>query len=159
MNRRKFLIGSAGTVIGASALIGSGAFQEVSGTRDIAIEIVDDDAAYLGLNPTSPYATITSDGYLELQFDDNGQGTGLNDNAVTTFAEVFEITNNGANPVDVTIDLGMTGVTLLDSGGNELTASTVISLGVGEAESIGVRIDTTGSVDEQGSMTIDAVEG
>ena len=104
MDRRKFLIGAGGTAIGASAIIGSGAFGFVRAERDISVAVVDDEHAFLGLEATSPYASKSSDGGLELNFDENAdagdghpEGTGLNDRADTRFDNVFSITNQGTN--------------------------------------------------------------
>ena len=101
MERRKFLIGMGGTAVGASALVGSGAFSFVRAERDITVDVVNDDQAYLGLVPESEYAAL-DDGELILNFaggnDDMDQnGEGLNDNADSRFDDVFRIENNGTN--------------------------------------------------------------
>lgn len=104
MERRKFLIGVGGTAIGASALVGSGAFSSVEATRSVSVNVAGDESAYLGLEATSPYASIQGK-QLQLNFDDNdNDGTGVNADAVSTFDGVFRITNNGPNDLDITID-------------------------------------------------------
>ncbi|MFU8869161.1 oxidoreductase [Natronococcus sp.] len=99
MERRKFLIGAGGTAIGASALVGSGAFSFVRAERDLDVEVVNDKDAYLGLEATSEYASGTGDGQLELDWaSDNGEGgKGLNENADSRFDDVFKIINQGTN--------------------------------------------------------------
>lgn len=104
MERRKFLIGVGGTAIGASALVGSGAFSSVEATRSVSVNVAGDESAYLGLEAASPYASIEGK-QLQLNFDDNGNGgEGVNVDAVSTFDGVFQITNNGPNDLDITID-------------------------------------------------------
>lgn len=49
MKRRKFILGTATASIGGSALLGSGAFSRVDSHRNVHIEIVGDDDAYLRL--------------------------------------------------------------------------------------------------------------
>jgi hypothetical protein len=48
MQRRKFLVGAAGTAIGSSALVGSGAFTSVEADRSISIQTAGDANAFLG---------------------------------------------------------------------------------------------------------------
>ena len=103
MERRKFLIGAGSAAVGASALIGSGAFSFVRAERDMTVEVVDDEVAYLALEPTSAYADIEEDqltldfagGYTLSGADQNGEG--LNPNADSRFDDVFKITNQGTN--------------------------------------------------------------
>lgn len=119
MERRKFLIGAGSTAIGASALVGSGAVSQMSsGPRDVAVEVVDDDEAYIALQTRSdnPYegqrngnfADIGDDGKLYLDFTsanptsarsgdpEEGNplgGKGVNPQSVYYFDGVFDIMN------------------------------------------------------------------
>ena len=104
MERRKFLIGAGSTALGASALVGSGAFSYVRADRDVTIAVVSDSSAYLKLEENSAYADEVN-GQLELDFaSDNGEGgEGLNDDADTRFDNVFKIKNQGTNDVRVSI--------------------------------------------------------
>lgn len=101
MERRKFLLGAGSTAIGASALVGSGAFSFVAAERDMSIDIVGDEDAFLGLEATSEYADGTSNGQLSINFDENAgvDGEGLNQNALSEFPNVFRITNQGSRLV------------------------------------------------------------
>lgn len=93
------MIGVGSTAIGASALIGSGAFSFVRAERDITVEVADDGDAYLGLEGTSAYAE-EDDGQLALDFAggfDDQNGEGLNADADSRFDDVFKIKNNGTN--------------------------------------------------------------
>ncbi|MDG5759179.1 DUF1102 domain-containing protein [Natronococcus sp. A-GB1] len=99
MERRKFLIGAGSTAIGASALVGSGAFGFVRAERDLTVDVVDDSDAYLRLVANSAYADDEG-GQLALDFAggfDDQNGDGLNDNADSRFDDVFRIENQGTN--------------------------------------------------------------
>ena len=49
MKRRRFIVGTATAAIGGSALLGSGAFSRVESHREVTIEVVGDEDAYLRL--------------------------------------------------------------------------------------------------------------
>lgn len=105
MERRKFLIGAGSTAVGASALVGSGAFSVVRADRDMTVEVVDDDGAYLTLDPNSAYAEL-DDGMLAIDFaggtaEQNGEG--LNDEADSRFDDVFRIENKGTNTIRLSV--------------------------------------------------------
>jgi len=104
MERRKFVAGLGSLAAGAAAATGTGAFASVEATRSVNVRIAGDESAYLGLEPTSPYARIQGK-QLRLRFKDNGEGgEGVNADAVSTFDGVFRMTNNGPNELDITID-------------------------------------------------------
>lgn len=89
---------------GGAAAMGTGAFGSVEATRTVNVSVVGDQSAYLGLNATSPYATMNN-GQLVLDFNANGYGgQGVNIDSVSTFDGVFQMTNNGPNNLDITID-------------------------------------------------------
>ena len=98
MERRKFMIGAGSTAIGASALVGSGAFSFVRADRDVTVNVANDANAYLGLVATSEYAS-TDGGQLVLNFagGNDQNGNGLNADADSRFDDVFKITNQGTN--------------------------------------------------------------
>lgn len=99
MERRKFVIGAGALASGGAAAVGTGAFSFVRADRDVTIDVVADEAAYLGLEATSAYASGTSEGTLELNWaganEQNGEG--LNDDADSRFDDVFKLTNQGTN--------------------------------------------------------------
>jgi hypothetical protein len=104
MDRRKFVIGVGSLAAGGAAAMGTGAFASVEATRSVSVNVAGDGNAYLGLEATSPYAE--RDGkQMELNFAGNGDGgSGINADSVSTFDGVFRMTNNGPNPLDITID-------------------------------------------------------
>jgi len=98
-------MGLGSLAAGGAATIGTGAFASVEATRTVNVDVVGDQAAYLGLSPESPYAEYTSNNQLKLDFGPNGDGgQGVNADAVTTFDGVFMMMNNGPNELDITID-------------------------------------------------------
>ena len=115
MERRKFLIGVGGTSLGASALIGSGAFTRIESQRRVKIEVAEDPDAYLGLDgcpdsPNSSYTEIDDSGHLAVEMSpknkntDNDLGSGINSDSFTWFDNVFQICNQGKEDICVWID-------------------------------------------------------
>ena len=107
MNRRKFVIGAAGTALGGSALVGSGAFSSVEADRDVEVAVADDSAAFLALEPgvkNGAYAQETG-GTLEINFDAGADvaGEGFNNDATTILNDVFRVRNQGTQDVKVDI--------------------------------------------------------
>jgi hypothetical protein len=107
MERRKFLTAMGSLAAGGAAVMGTGAFERTSAARDARVEVVGDASAYLGLNPTSPYAGLNN-GELNLDFgaaSGNG-GRGLNQDAVVSFRGLFDIENQGTETIGVFIQDG-----------------------------------------------------
>ena len=115
MERRKFLIGVGGSSLGASAIIGSGAFTRIESQRRVKIEVAEDPDAYLGLDgcpdsDNSSYTEIDDSGHLAVEMSpenensDNDLGSGINSDSFTWFDNVFQICNQGKQDVCVWID-------------------------------------------------------
>jgi hypothetical protein len=96
------LVGLSGIVIGGGALVSTGAFTSVQAERTVSVETTGDASALLTLEPTNKpnreYAKLASEGVLEVTLDS------VNRNAVTTVRDVFQVTNNGSQPVFVYIE-------------------------------------------------------
>ncbi|WP_254861924.1 DUF1102 domain-containing protein [Halovivax gelatinilyticus] len=110
MQRRNFLVGIGGTAIGASALVGSGAFSRVESDRAVNIEVAPDDEAYLGLVPldnanSNNYVELDDNGHLEIDIADQPIGDGVNSNSRTEFEGMFDICNNGKDTATITVDV------------------------------------------------------
>jgi len=117
MKRRKFLIGTGALAAGSAAAVGSGAFTSVSATRSVDIDVIGDESAYLSLapcenSPNGEYAEIT-DGTFTLNISN------LNPNAFTRIDNVFEVTNQGTQPVVVYIQEDGTNTVAADIGVKE----------------------------------------
>lgn len=106
MQRRNFLIGAGSAAVGASALIGSGAFTSVEAERQVTVETAGDAQAYLALTGDEEYVSSESEGMLTIDLGGattTNNGGGFNDDAITT-VEAVDIENRGTNDVDVTVD-------------------------------------------------------
>ena len=112
MQRRKFLIGAAGTAIGGSALLGSGAFTRVESQRNVAIAVAADPDAYLGmsviedsLNSTN-YVDLDEKGHLFIDIGENPNGgLGVNSDSFTYFDDLFRLCNNGKADANISYEL------------------------------------------------------
>ncbi len=105
MERRKFVLGVGALAAGGAAAVGSGAFTSVSAERRINIAVADDSEAYLALDSTDERA-YTTNGELALSFNNSEEGAlGLNPNSRTAFTDLFEIKNQGEDPVYVGVGL------------------------------------------------------
>ncbi|WP_226011693.1 hypothetical protein [Halomicrobium salinisoli] len=113
MDRRQF-VASLGVIAGGgAAAMGTGAFSSVQAERDVSVSVADDSSAYLAIRPTDEpngnYADDTGNGELAIDLSDsNGNvdngiagGEGLNTNALTTMADVFEVVNQGTQTVEL----------------------------------------------------------
>ncbi|SFH55340.1 hypothetical protein SAMN04488066_10868 [Halorubrum aquaticum] len=89
---------------GGAATIGTGAFSSATAERAISTQVRTDSNAYLGITGDSDYTTETN-GTLEINFDSNGNGTGLNANATTEFTDLLTVTNQGTELVLVWLNL------------------------------------------------------
>lgn len=94
-------MGVGSMAAGSAAVIGSGAFDRVSATRTMTVDVVGDASAYLRLGAgSSPYASYNGDDLIELDFDS------VNGNAKSEFFDVFKITNQGHKDVGIFLDEG-----------------------------------------------------
>ncbi|MEF8915687.1 hypothetical protein [Natronomonas sp.] len=111
MQRRKFVVGLGSLAAGGAAVMGTGAFSNFQGSRDAAFSIAADNNAFVGLSaPNSlengEHAGVGSNNELSIYFNSNSQvgGNGLNPDGETWFDEVFQVTNQGTQPVDLMVD-------------------------------------------------------
>ncbi|SEW18139.1 hypothetical protein [Halobacterium jilantaiense] len=115
MNRRQF-IASLGVIgSGGAAAIGTGAFSSTEAERNIDVTVASDSNALLGIQPTDGpngnYVDTTSNDALAINLTGSNNnigdglhgGQGLNANAITSIANVFEIKNQQAQTVEVTV--------------------------------------------------------
>lgn len=124
MKRRKFLIGIGATATSGGAVMGSGAFSQTEADRSINVDIGTDSTAYMQFLTAAEegssavfnqstdnhwdnqsFVTTDSSGLIQFNFTSSqgtADGQGLNDNAVTSFDNLFVI-NNESNQ-KVTLD-------------------------------------------------------
>jgi hypothetical protein len=112
MNRRK-LLAALGLLSGGGAIVsGTGAFTSASADRDVAVQVATDATGYLAIDDTgnnnSEYVTEnngSSNSEFGLDFTGSNQtsggGTGVNADAITVFADLFEVQNQGTQDVEV----------------------------------------------------------
>ena len=145
MQRRNFLIGAAGTAIGGSALVGSGAFSSVEADRGVTVAVADDNDAYLGLEAVRDdiISDDGDDGQLTLDLgsqttnedaEHDGQGEGFNREAITEIDGVFRITNQGTETVDLEIENDVDGL--------ETTLQDPNDRGPGDSTLVDIEVDT-----------------
>jgi hypothetical protein len=113
MRRRKLLLGLGSAAFGATAISGSGAFTSVSATRAVSASVAADADAFLRLapcegSPNGAYVTGADTDTMTLDLSPSNHavpGDGVNADATTVFDDVFEICNQGTQPVGVWIDV------------------------------------------------------
>lgn len=104
MNRRKLILGIGSAASAGALTFGSSAFSFGEVERDAAVGLTGDDSALLEFNATSDYASINSDGLLELDFTADGTGGhAINPGGTFGYEGVFEITNQGDRDVDLRV--------------------------------------------------------
>ena len=164
MQRRKFVLAAGSTAIGASAVIGSGAFTSVEADRQVEVNVVDDAEAYLGLSaldePNSEYVDESGDTVaIDITETDAG-GQGLNPNATTVIEDLLEVTNQGTNDgvgVWVEVDLGDIGdgeFEVYDQDTETNLEEEAVPIDTGESLTIGVEIESADPADLDGDVTI-----
>jgi hypothetical protein len=145
-------------VVAASMVMATGAFSSVTADRSTDVEVVGDKNAFLALEQGSgpngqKYAT-TNDGRLAVNLDGDAKvnGQGVNPSAVTSFDNVFTITNKGSQSVDIRIQDSSDAVTFYKNGDpTSSIESAGSSLGVGSSVKVGINVDTTSGV-AQGNL-------
>ncbi len=165
MSRRRFLARGGLLVGGGSIAFATGAVTGVGTDRRISIAVVDDDRAFLGLEPLDDEGLDKdSDGELELAgrsetnaivvaFKIPGEGDGENPKAsgvgvdsIYEFQEVLQIENQGTQPIKLKSEYSgnnLKELALVTDNGR-LSENPPI-LKVGESIAVGLYIDTTGA--------------
>ena len=157
MERRTLIATVGGTLGGAGAVIGSGAFSFVRADRTVSTEVVVDKEAYLRLMPRdSNYVSHSTDGRLKFDIDGvfseaNGFGEGVGTNSIYTFEDLFSARNQGTRDVSLYAeydDNTIADVRVLEYapafGDEQLTTESPSSeIGPGEVVQFSVEIDTT----------------
>jgi len=113
MNRRQLVVSLGAIAAGGAAATGTGAFSSVEAQRNVDVTVAGDASSYLGIEPVAGgngnYVDTTTNDALALSLtDSNGNigdgiagGAGLNANATTSIADVFQIKNQGTQTVEV----------------------------------------------------------
>lgn len=113
-NRRSVLIGLGGLVAGGGAILGTGAFTTVTAERTVNVQTAGDASAFLTLTPARSEENFVtqSGGTIAINLDgtDGGTGSGINQDAETTFRNLVTVTNNGTQSIEsLTLTLAVSG--------------------------------------------------
>lgn len=163
MASRTRLLALVAVGLALTLVVATGAFTSVTATRTVSVEVAGDDAALLQLTPhdgpNGDFAALV-DGQLELSFE-GVPSDGVNQNATTTVADVFNVTNQGTQPVNVTITESgnhTDRVTFETAGGVQLDGGAAgVTLPVGETIEVTIEVDTTGESFPPGSSLLDSI--
>jgi len=170
MSRRSRRIAFALIAIASAFAVvtASGAFTSVTAQRTVQVSVAGDASALLGLSPhTGPngdgaYAQ-TSNGELQIVVDGtNTAGSGVNLNAQTEIRDVFNVTNQGTQSVDVWIEKSGNNTDLVTfENATEVrldnTSAAAQTIGVGETIEVGIVVDTRGESLSPGSTLLDSI--
>ncbi len=155
MKRRNVLAALGAISAGGTIVTGTGAFTSVEANRDVSVQVADDANAFLRMaaagEGNDAYVT-TSGGELGIDLTSNNDavsGEGVNANATTVIADLFEIQNQGTQEIEV----GVTPLSFVDTDG----AHTLIVLVVPQTNFPTVRLGTGDT--ETYSLVVDAFPG
>jgi hypothetical protein len=162
VDRRTLLLGMGLVAVMTGMVFGTGAFTQVEAERTVDVDVADDADAFLGLYETTGNYTAANGGTVAIQLNDSSaaSGIGVNDDAVTTVDSVINVSNQGTQPVDVSVGNAPQGI--------NLTGLPATDVGVGDNVTVGVNVSTnpnrpinggTVSSDVQESITINATAG
>jgi hypothetical protein len=152
VRRIAIVLMTVGVVIGA--VYATGAFTNLTATRDANIQVAGDSSSYLALQPApgpnGEYATLR-EGTLHISMTGalDGPGKGVNQDAVTVVRNIFTITNRGSQPLGVWLTDTSKAVTFKgDSRWQTLEGRKhAITLRPGQTLFVGLTVDTRGSTD------------
>jgi hypothetical protein len=151
--KRRQVIAAIGALSGGGAVVtGTGAFTSVEANRDLSVQVADDSNALLRMaaagEGNDEYIT-TDGGELGIDLTSNNDavdGQGVNANATTVIADLFEIQNQGTQEIDVEV----TPLSFVDTGSGDTlivlvvpqTAFPSVTLGVGGTETYSLVVDS-----------------
>ena len=147
------MLAALGVIGGSTAFVtGSGAFTSVEANRDVAVQVADDANAFLRMAAAGEgndgYIT-TDNGELGIDLTSDNEavaGEGVNANATTVIADLFEIQNQGTQEIEVEA----TPLSFVDNDGSDTlivlvvpqTSFPSVTLGVGDTETYSLVVDT-----------------
>ena len=163
MKRRQLLAGLGALAAGGTAAVGTGAFTSVEASRTVTVTVEDDAAAYLSLasfkaGESENYGFVTQQGAgiaIDINdvsgVQDPANGVGLD--SVYEFDKLFEVENQGTQEIQFEIETledddftpSTSGLTVEFYPGSDASSpldSNPITLGTGEAQNIGLRVET-----------------
>jgi hypothetical protein len=134
INKRKWVAALGLVAVMTGVVFGTGAFTQVEAERTVDVDVADDSEAFLGIYETTGNYTQTTSGTstVEITLNDSSSanGIGVNDRAVTTVDSVINISNQGTQPVDISVENAPTGVNLTGVPANGVSVGTNVTVGV-----------------------------
>jgi len=107
MQRRKFVLGLGSLAAGGAAATGTGAFSFTQTDRNISLDVVADNNAYLALQSQGENSEYSgyNNGKLEftLDSDANVPGDGLNPDSVYLFDGIGRVANQGNQKIKLSV--------------------------------------------------------
>lgn len=148
------LLALVALVVAASMVMATGAFSTVTAERSTNVKVTGDEKAFLGVKPSpdsknSQYAKQQPNGELVVNLNQKAKGVtgqGVNPDAVSSFDNVFTITNQGTQSVSVWLEDSSDRVSFYVGGDTSNRPSSqggAVTIGVGETKNIGVVVDAT----------------
>jgi hypothetical protein len=152
MNRRQVLAAIGALGGGGAVVTGTGAFTSVEANRDVSVQVADDSSALLRMAAAGEGndGYITTDGGelgIDLTSDNDAVGgEGVNADATTVIADLFEIQNQGTQEIEVEV----TPLSFVDTDAGDTlivlvvpqTSFPTVTLGVGDTETYSLVVDT-----------------
>ena len=155
--RRNTLLGVGALIAGGGAVLGTGAFTSVEAERTVNVETAGDQNAFLQLEsaldgdgdqyPNAAEFADDSGDTLEITIGNGSSGVNLN--AITHIDRVFQVTNNGTQPVVLFIE-EMPG---MSSDGNAIDIGARLDQGI--LDDSGNQLNTVSGSDQPSSDGID----
>lgn len=148
MRRRKLLIGIGAAATGGTAAFGTEAFTSVQADRNVDVSVEGDASSYLALQAASndngrTYVRTESDDTLEIILDgDDQDGSGVPQDAITEFNDLFTILNQGSQPVNVYFEDDSDAVTFRSGSSSIEGSQNSVEVDVGEELVISLTVDT-----------------
>lgn len=165
MQRRDLLAGLGALAAGGAAAVGTGAFTSTEASRSVNVTVGEDADAYLSLDSfgddgSENYGFVSQQGAgISIDINDvsgvHGPANGVGLDSVYEFDKLFKVENQGTQEIEFEIGTlsdddfasSVTGLTVEFYPGSDASSpldSTPITLGTGESQNIGIRVDTGG---------------
>ena len=160
-----FLLLVVAGVVGAT--VATGAYTTITAERTVSVTVTGDDSALLQMAPhTGPnglYAQQTASGEIEIRLDGAlGLSNGMNLDSTTTLNNVFNVTNQGSQPVGVWITKTGPNANLVsfETGSGVVmdgSSANAQNLTVGSTIEVTIVVDTAGQTLSSGDVLLNSI--
>ena len=163
MQRRELLTGLGMLAAGGAAAVGTGAFTSAEASRSVNVTVEEDADAYLSLDSfdageSKNYGFVSQQGAgISIDINDvsgvHDPANGVGLDSVYELDNLFQVENQGTQEIEFEIETlsdgdftpSVTGLTVEFYPGSDASSpldSTPITLGAGNSQNIGIRVDT-----------------